>query len=87
MVQLYDVIRSGYDGNDRLQNQGYIKDNALSSHNQQVYFNPEKNDLIYNVTGSHNLKDWGTNLYLATGNLKKTNRFKEAHEGLSVEIF
>jgi hypothetical protein len=82
MVQLYDVIKSGYDGKDRLQNKGYIKDNELSNHNQQVYFNPENKDLIYNVTGSHNVKDWGTNLYLATGNLKRTNRYMDAHTGL-----
>jgi hypothetical protein len=82
MVQLYDVIKSGYDKKNRLEKQGYFKDNELSNHNKQVYFNPDKKDLIYNVSGSHTIKDWGTNLYLATGNIKKTNRYKEAHQGI-----
>lgn len=82
MVQLYDIIKSGYDGKNRLEKDGYIKDNELSNHNQQVYFNKDKKDLIYNVTGSHNLKDWGTNLYLASGQIKKTDRYKQAHKGL-----
>jgi hypothetical protein len=82
MVNLYDVIKSGYDGKDRLKNSGYTKDKELSNGNKQVYFNPQTKDLIYNVTGTHNLKDWGTNLYLATGNIKKTDRFKEAYQGL-----
>jgi hypothetical protein len=82
MVNLYDVIKSGYDGKDRLKKDGYVKDKELSNGNKQVYYNKDKNDLIYNVTGTHNLKDWGTNLYLATGNIKKTDRYKEAHKGL-----
>jgi hypothetical protein len=82
MVQLYDVIKSGYDKTNRLEKQGYARDNELSNHNKQVYFNKDTNDLIYNVSGSHNMKDWGTNLYLATGNIKKTDRYKEAHTGI-----
>jgi predicted alpha/beta-fold hydrolase len=30
------------------------------------------------VTGTHNLSDWGTDIYLAAGKLKSTNRYKEA---------
>jgi hypothetical protein len=85
MVQLYDVINSvGNRQNQRekLSEQGYKKDKSLSNNNNQVYFNKEKNDLIYNVRGTHNLKDWGTNLALATGNLKKTQRYMDAHKGI-----
>lgn len=62
--------------------QGYQLDNELSDHNQSVYYNPENRKLLYSVTGSHNLSDVGTDLYLLGGHLKDTNRYKKAHEGL-----
>jgi hypothetical protein len=37
---------------------------------------------LYNVSGTHNLKDVGTDVYLALGKLKNTNRYKEADETL-----
>jgi hypothetical protein len=78
MVQLYDVITN----NKKLRKQGFILDSDLSNHNQQAYYNPEKKKLIYNVSGSHNLKDWGTNFYLGIGKLKHTKRYQQAHQGL-----
>ena len=65
---------------------GYTFDNELSNHNQQVYYNPNEKDnkkLLYSVTGTHNLKDWGTSLYGALGMIKKTNRYKEAKDTLT----
>jgi hypothetical protein len=86
MVQLYDVVQSSFkDANQQrsnLEKHGYKRDDEISNHNRQVYFNPEKNDLIYNITGSHNLKDLGTNLYLAAGHIKNTNRYFDEHKGL-----
>jgi CRISPR/Cas system-associated protein endoribonuclease Cas2 len=86
MTNLHNVISSGYKNahtqRQNLLKDGYLRDSQLSNHNKQVYFNKEKNDMIYNVSGTHNLKDIGTNIYLATGNIKKTNRYLEAHEGL-----
>ena len=61
---------------------GYERDNALSDHNQQAYYNKTTKKLLYNVTGTHNLKDWGTNAYLAAGKIKDTNRYKSADSGL-----
>jgi putative lipase involved disintegration of autophagic bodies len=34
--------------------------------------------MLFNVTGTHNLRDWGTDAYLAAGKLKDTSRYKEA---------
>ena len=85
MVQLYDVISSGNRHSDerkKLSSQGYNLDKKLSNHNNQVYYNDKKKDLIYNVRGTHNLSDWGTNLALATGNIKSTKRYMDAHKGL-----
>lgn len=78
-VNLYDVLKAGYTNKkDQLRNNGYNYDKSLSNHNQQVYFNPTNKKMIFNVTGTHNFRDVGTDLYLAAGNLKGTNRYKEA---------
>jgi hypothetical protein len=34
------------------------------------------------VAGTHNISDWWTDLYLAAGKLKSTNRYKEADKVL-----
>ncbi len=43
MPKLYDVLKAGYDPKSKsaqkLQNRGFIKDEELSNHNQQVYYN------------------------------------------------
>ena len=81
-VKLYDVLKTnGKDKKsqeEKLKNYGYTRDNQLSNHNQQVYHNAKDNKLLYNVRGTHNLKDIGTDIYLALGGLKKTDRYKEA---------
>ena len=86
MVELYDVISAGYKDpkhqKNTLAKHGFIRDDSLSSHNNQVYYNPTQKKVIYNTTGTHNLKDWGTNFYLGAGHLKNTTRYKEAHKGI-----
>ncbi len=81
-VKLYDVLKNSYSNKkkqmDSLKRNGYNYDSMLSNHNQQVYYNPNDRKLIVNVSGTHNLSDWGTDLYLASGRLKDTNRYKEA---------
>jgi hypothetical protein len=47
----------------------------LSNHNQKVYYNPTERKLLYNVSGTHNISDIGTDIYLALGGLKNTNRY------------
>ena len=80
-VSLHEAIYSSYhpkEGKDILSKKGYIYDDKLSNHNESVYYNPNEKKLLYNIAGTHNLKDWGTDSYLALGKLKDTNRYKEA---------
>jgi hypothetical protein len=84
-VNLHDTLKSSY-GDKRYQNKilakGYIKDNQLSNHNEQVYYRPHDKKLLYNVAGTHNLNDWVTDAALLFGNLKNTSRYKEADKTL-----
>lgn len=84
-IKLYDALSSSY-GNKKssnnLEKAGYTKDKSLSTGNQQVWYNPTDKKLMVNVAGTHNLKDWGTDLYLALGHLKDTSRYKEADKTL-----
>ena len=72
-LSLYDSLRVGYLPSEKQQGQemskyGYQIDKGLSNDNQQVYFNPTTNKLLYNVTGSHTLDDWvNSDLKLALG--------------------
>lgn len=81
---LHDVIKNSYANNKAKSMKGYNLDEKLSNHNQQVYYNPSNNKLLYSVTGTHNLADVGTDLYLAGGHLKDTNRYKEADRTLKL---
>lgn len=84
-ITLHDALKSSYNdkkARQKLSNAGYRYDSMLSNHNQQVWYHPDKNKLLYNVAGTHNLKDVGTDVYLALGGLKKTNRYKEADRKL-----
>jgi hypothetical protein len=63
---------------------GYYIDKKLSNDNQQVLYNPTSKKLLYNIAGTHNLKDWGTDAYLLAGKLKETNRYKEADNTLKL---
>ena len=80
-IKLYDALKSSYgdkQSRDHLKQAGYNYDSMLSNHNQQVWYNPNDKKLLYNVAGTHNLADWGTDAYLLAGKLKDTNRYKEA---------
>jgi hypothetical protein len=61
-----------------------VKDIDLSNDNEQTYYNKDTNKLIYNVAGTHNLADVGSDVYLAFGNIKGTNRYKEADRTLKL---
>ena len=84
-ISLKTAIQSSY-GNkkakQKILNEGYQKDKKLSSGNQKVFFNPNTNSLLFNVAGTHNLKDVGTDFNLAVGNLKNTSRYKSAKRTL-----
>lgn len=81
-VDFHDVIKQGYKTKPDLSKHGFILDEDLSNRNQQTYYNPTEKKLIYNVSGTKNLGDWGVNSYLLAGKLKETARYKDAHKGL-----
>jgi len=82
-LNLHKVIKNSYKNKpEALKKFGYDYDKDLSNDNEQVYFNKQNKKLLYSVAGTHNLKDVGTDLYLAAGGLKNTNRYKEADNKL-----
>ncbi len=67
----------------KLNKKGFILDKELSNHNEQVYYKHKKSGgkkLLYNIAGTHNLSDVGTDISLGLGRLKNTNRYKEADD-------
>jgi len=52
----------------------------LSNDNQQVYYNPTSQKMLYSVTGTHNVSDIGTDFQLMRGKLNDTKRFKQAED-------
>jgi hypothetical protein len=67
---------------ERLQIHGYIKQ-PYSDHNQQIYHNPTTKHTYFNITGSHNIRDWLINdTALALNNLHNTYRYKSAKNAL-----
>lgn len=85
-VNLAKVIKVGYKSEEKqgkvMKRFGYKIDKDLSNDNQQVYYNPNEKKLLYNVAGTHNNKDKLTDVYLAFGGLKNTDRYKSADETL-----
>ena len=85
-MNLYTPIKAGYKSpsyqRKELAKMGYIRDDNLSNHNQQTYYSPAEKKLLFNVAGTHNLSDVGTDVALAFGMLNTTNRFKEAQTTL-----
>ena len=82
-ITLHKALKNSYASRDQqkgaFKNEGFVYDGDLSNDNEQVYYNPNQKKLLYTVTGTHNLSDWGTDLYgVLGGNLKNTNRYKEA---------
>jgi hypothetical protein len=77
-LDLHDVLKNSYSGKHKENMNGYKLDKELSNHNQQVYYNPDHKKLVVSVAGTHNLRDWGTDIFLGAGKLKDTNRYKEA---------
>jgi hypothetical protein len=85
-LSLYDTLHHSYkplkEQKKFYKDKGYYLDKKLSNDNQQVLYNPTSKKLLYNIAGTHNLKDWGTDAYLLAGKLKDTNRYKEADKNL-----
>jgi len=81
-MDLHTVLKNGYKKNKQKNLNGYVLDEQLSNHNNQIYYNPNNKKLVHNINGTNSLYDWGVNAYLAVGKLKDTNRYKESHKKL-----
>ncbi len=85
-LDLQEILKSSYLDKEKqkkeLAKHNYLYDSMLSNGNQQIYYNPQERKLLNTVAGTHNLSDWGTDLYLAAGHLKDTNRYKDADRTL-----
>jgi len=60
---------------------GYILDESLSDNDNTIFYNPNaspEKKLVMLVAGTHTLKDIGTDIYLALGRLKDTERYKRS---------
>jgi len=86
-VSLYDALYASYhlkEGKKLMKRQGYYLDKKLSNHNESIYYNPKEKKLLFTIAGTHNYNDWLTDAKLMVGNLKNTNRYKEADEKLKM---
>jgi len=85
-LSLYDTLHNSYqplrEQKKFYKDRGYYLDKKLSNDNQQVLYNPTSKKLLYNIAGTHNLKDWATDAYLLFGKVKDTNRYKDADNTL-----
>lgn len=86
-LTLYDALKNSYADKKTQKKQmkqfGYYRDKQLSNDNQQVYYKPDERKVLLTVAGTHNLADVGTDVYLGGGDLKSTNRYKEADSALN----
>ena len=88
-VKLHDVLQASYNDENakrELIKVGYKYDSMLSTKNNKVWVNPKKHKLLYTVAGTdkYSPKDWGTDIYLALGGLKSTDRYKSADNTLKL---
>jgi hypothetical protein len=85
-VLLHDALQASYGdkkGEDALRKAGYKYDSMLSSHKQKVWINPQTKKILFNVAGSHNVRDFViTDVALALGGLKYTPRYWSADNTL-----
>ncbi len=74
---LYTALKASYADTATQKNSlgkyGYQRDDDLSNDNQQVYYNPIHHKILYDIAGTHNLSDVGTDMYLAAGVILTTN--------------
>lgn len=82
-MDLHTVLKNGYKKNKAKNLNGFVLDEQLSNHNNQIYYNPREKKLMFNINGTNSASDWITNLKLATGiGFKESNRYKESHKKL-----
>lgn len=81
-LNMYQALEASYEtkaqAKERLKKYGYYLNERLSNQNIKTAFNPANRKLLFLVAGTQSLNDVGVDAYLATGNLKLTNRYREA---------
>lgn len=85
-LSFHDALKISYEDKKMskkdMMKKGYYLDNKLSHGHERVYYNPNDKKLLMTVQGTSSLYDWGVDSMLAIGQLKHTNRYKEAHQRL-----
>lgn len=81
-INLYDILKNSYSETPDLSKYNFSIYKNLSNDNYQTYFNDDTKQLLFVVTGTHNLRDWGTDIKLALGSLKTSRRLQEAAKAL-----
>jgi hypothetical protein len=87
MSLLYSTLSASYghhDGINDLEKRGWIRDQNISNDEYSTFYHPEKKKMIFTVAGTHKASDWGTDVALAFGRLKDTERYKRAHSAIRV---
>lgn len=82
---LYTALQSSYGdkgATKRIMESGYVKNDRLSDHRQQIFYNQAENKIMMNVAGTHTKKDWVTDIGLGLGLLKSTKRYQSAKKTL-----
>lgn len=82
---LYTALQSSYgdkNATKRIVDSGYVKNDKLSDHRQQIFYNQAENKVMMNVAGTHTLKDKITDIGLGLGLLKSTKRYQSAKKTL-----
>jgi hypothetical protein len=87
-VNLYELINKGYKNHDEQKNymnsKGYFYDEELSNKKSQVYYNPDKHELIKNINGTQTLSDIATDGLMSIGLLKDTKFYDEQKNNLEL---
>jgi len=78
-LDLHDTIKNSYNPDENYgKQQGYEMDKELSNHNQQILYNKKTGHMVMSVAGTHTPQDVLVDAQLMAGNLKKTDRYREA---------
>ena len=88
MADFHSVLKNGYSHHKKDKIGDYVLDKQLSTHNDQIYYNPSEKKLIHNINGTNSLYDWVDNLKLGLGKFspfggfKESTRYKTSHDKL-----
>jgi len=83
-LSLYEALEASYetpaDAKKRLLEFDYVVNNNLSTKDIKVAFNPKTRKLLFLIAGTHKGADIVTDVKLALGQLKSTDRYKQAKD-------